>query len=161
MASTLLLYPAVPVWWIGHADHTHRRPYSLASYVTSCILQLAHVYRLGSSSGRGHEKLCSFESLTSRLLRCVYGVWGAGVSPAEVDHQVQLPRPANALREKHHTAGKKSFRIWLLRKDIFTLFCFLYFSESVCCNSQLEGNSPPWCHKGLQHLPCSSLLRQP
>lgn len=52
--------------------------------------------------------LCSFESLTPSFLRRVYGVRGAGVSPAEVDHQVQLPRPATALREKHHTAGKKT-----------------------------------------------------
>lgn len=69
------------------------------------------VYWLGSSSYRGHENLCSFESLTPRFLRRVYGFRGAGVSPAEVDHQVQLPRPATALREKHHTAGKKTFRI--------------------------------------------------
>lgn len=41
----------------------------------------------------------------------MYGVRGAGVPPAEVDHQVQLPGPPTALCEKHHTAGNKTFRV--------------------------------------------------
>lgn len=56
----------------------------------------------------------------------MHGVRGAGVSPAEVDHQVQLPRPAAALREKHHTAGKKTFRLGA-RMDISHI-PFIFFT---------------------------------
>lgn len=51
-------------------------------------------------------------------IRCLHGFWGVGISLAEVDHQVKLPRATPALCKKHHTTGT----VELLRTGFFCCY---------------------------------------
>lgn len=50
-------------------------------------------------------KRWKYQSLTLHP-RCMYGVWGTGPSPSEMDHKIQLPGFATAMCQEHHQTGE-------------------------------------------------------